>query len=60
MLTSAKSRAFSTRLRGLEVASERTIGFQVTTPTAVQKRATSVCSGVRFALLRAPISLIWL
>jgi len=57
MLTRAKRRAFWPRLRSFEVASERTIGFQVTTPTAVQKRATSACSGVRFPLARAPSSL---
>src|SRR5260221_6222651 len=58
MLTSAKSLAFSSRLLGCAAASERSIGFHVTTPTAVQNRATSVCSGVRCALVFAPIALI--
>src|SRR5688572_25296422 len=54
MLTSAKSRALSTRLNPADADSERTMGFQLGTPVSAQKRPTSVCSGVRALLCRPP------
>src|SRR3979490_3211976 len=55
---SANRRAQSTRFKSLDAATCRRMGFQVCGPLVNQKRPMSVCSAVRRALVRPPISRI--
>src|SRR5882762_4458368 len=58
MAASANSRAQSTRFKSFDAATCRRIGFQVCGPLVNQKRPMSVCTAVRRALVRPPISRI--
>ena len=53
MVSSARRRAFSTMPRRLAAATWRAMGFQFCGEVATHIRASSVCAGVRVALVKA-------